>query len=633
VSDSRNPSPDDEAAPRSASWRRRVEEFKEGLDQRVRQQTDAAQDGARAAAGHVRDLRGSMEELAGELTDKWEQVKPGGPTPDEAPSDGPAPERDSSDDTDSNGPAVRFAQEFSERFEREVAADDVGKAWQERVREFRDNTHDWADQFAQRWANEEGDEDAPLVPDEPTAPVDPEPAVAEAQDAASAAPPIAQPPTATHEPTPVLDAAGARDEPRNASHQLPAPANMRVVLEPAALVASARRRSPRPWRYGIGASLLATVLAVAVWVVLRPPGAVVPAIAQATPAAAPRSATPPIATPDVSTYALLVGVNEYDHHANLVNPLVDVRAISEELRRHYGAETDLLENPTRVDFLTALQGLATRAYTVNSQLLVVFAGHGWFDTEQKRGFLALKDSKPFADDPLRDSLVPHEVVRTVLERLDCPHVLLMVDSCFGGTLDYTVAMARSGELYRPVSRPEYLRDKLRHRTRLYLSAGGREYVPDGRPGQHSPFTRGVLEGLRSYGGEYGVLTIEQLYYVYLDKVRPRPILGELDGNEPGSSFAFVAADAPAELPSPLQYGDLSVSVAPGDAMVTLSPTGTSVRGESAIPPDTATVGVRRFHVPVGEYALYASQDGYIEFSGAVNVEPGETAMDVRLEAE
>ena len=329
----------------------------------------------------------------------------------------------------------------------------------------------------------------------------------------------------------------------------------------------------------------------------------------------------------------MVGVNEYDHHPNLVNPLVDVRAIAGEMTRHYGVEVDVLADPTRGQFLTALQGLASRAYAVNSQLLVLFAGHGWFDTEQKRGFLALRDSKPFADDPLRDSLVPHEVVRTVLERLDCPHVLLMVDSCFGGTLDYTVAMARSGELYRPVSRPEYLRDKLRHRTRLFLSAGGREYVPDGRPGQHSPFSRGVLEGLRSYGGEYGVLTIEQLYYVYLDKVRPRPILGELDGNEPGSSFAFVAADAPSQTPSPLQYGDLTVSVTPAGAMVTLSPTGSLVRGESEIAADAAGVGVRRFHVAVGEYMLYASHNGYREFSRALDVEAGETAAEVRLEAE
>ena len=231
MSDSTSPSPDDEAAPRSAAWRRRVEEFKDGLDQRVRQQTDAAQDGARAAAGHVRDLRGSMEELAGELTEKWERVKPGGDTHDEPAAGGPE------DGGDADGAATRFAAEFAERFEREVAAaDDLGKAWQERVREFRDNTHDWADQFAQRWATEEeDDEDTSSPPDAPQSPADVG-AVVTAAQAAEATTAPATPPTVTHELTAILGPAGARDGRPDESHQLPAAAEAPVVVGPPALV-------------------------------------------------------------------------------------------------------------------------------------------------------------------------------------------------------------------------------------------------------------------------------------------------------------------------------------------------------------------------------------------------------------
>jgi hypothetical protein len=73
---------------------------------------------------------------------------------------------------------------------------------------------------------------------------------------------------------------------------------------------------------------------------------------------------------------------------------------------------------------------------------------------------------------------------------------------------------------------------------LYLSSGGKEYVPDGRPGQHSPFTRKFLEALRSYGGEDGVLTINEILS-YIEKVDPQPRFGEFGNNEPGSDFLFI----------------------------------------------------------------------------------------------
>ena len=482
-------------------WRRWVDEFKEDLDQRVREKTDAAQGGARAVAGRARDLRGGVEELASELIEKWGANAVADPRHGGSSWAGTVGGDSCADPSDHV--AARFRTELAERFEREVAAaDDLGKAWQERVRDFQNNTHEWADQFAQRWADEDATRQAESAPDNHGESF-PEPPTAGAGEREDHTAPPSKPSTAVSPATSTTSAAVA---------QIVDPIEIPVVIPSEIVVAASPPRRGRAWRVGSAAVLLAAVFAGVVWLVLPKGDDPVAATARA-----PLGGPPPIAAPaaalGVSTTALFVGVDEYDHHLNLANPVGDVRAIADEMSRHYGADVETLENPTRAEFLMALSRLATNVYDANSQLLVYFAGHGWFDTQQKRGFLALKDSKTLADDPLRDTLVPHEVVRTILERLDCPHVLLMVDSCFGGALDYAVAMARSGgEVYRPVSRPEYLRDKLRHRTRLYLSAGGREYVPDGRPGQHSPFSRGVLEALRSYGGDYGVLTIEQVYY-------------------------------------------------------------------------------------------------------------------------
>jgi hypothetical protein len=93
-------------------------------------------------------------------------------------------------------------------------------------------------------------------------------------------------------------------------------------------------------------------------------------------------------------------------------------------------------------------------------------------------------------------------------------------------------------MYKDVEKEDFIERKMKYKTRLYLSSGGKEYVPDGRPGQHSPFTRKFLEALRSYGGEDGVLTINEILS-YIEKVDPQPRFGEFGNNEPGSDFLFI----------------------------------------------------------------------------------------------
>jgi hypothetical protein len=75
-------------------------------------------------------------------------------------------------------------------------------------------------------------------------------------------------------------------------------------------------------------------------------------------------------------------------------------------------------------------------------------------------------------------------------------------------------------------------------TRKYLTSGSKEYVPDGRPGEHSPFARKLLDALRNYGGDDKILTLEEIS-TYVEKVSPQPRLGEFGINEPGSDFLFM----------------------------------------------------------------------------------------------
>ncbi|MFO0701106.1 MAG: hypothetical protein U0236_17930 [Nitrospira sp.] len=79
---------------------------------------------------------------------------------------------------------------------------------------------------------------------------------------------------------------------------------------------------------------------------------------------------------------------------------------------------------------------------------------------------------------------------------------------------------------------------MKYKTRRYLTSGGTEYVPDGRPGAHSPFARKLLEALRSYGGKDGYLTIDNIQQ-YVEKVTPEPRAGSFGAHDPGGDLVLL----------------------------------------------------------------------------------------------
>ncbi len=238
--------------------------------------------------------------------------------------------------------------------------------------------------------------------------------------------------------------------------------------------------------------------------------------------------------------ALIFAVNDYNEWGDLSNPIFDAKAIEEELKMNYGFETELVLNPTKIKILEKIREYAGKSYGEKDQLLIFFAGHGKFDEVTRMGYLAAADSK--INDLVADSFVSHSAYRDFINNIPCEHVFVMIDACFGGTFDQVLARAssRGGESsYYELTRAEFIERKLKYTTRKYLTSGGKEYVPDGRPGAHSPFARKTLEALRNYGGSDKVLTYTELL-TYFEALNPQPRSGEFGANEPGSDFIFVA---------------------------------------------------------------------------------------------
>lgn len=237
-------------------------------------------------------------------------------------------------------------------------------------------------------------------------------------------------------------------------------------------------------------------------------------------------------------YALMFATNVYDYYSDLVNPVLDAQTIGAELGASYGVQSEVVINPTLSEIAAKIREYATRLYKPEDNLMIFFAGHGVYDEVFKEGYVISRDSR--MDDVGKTSYLSHSNLRTMVNNIGCPHIFLVMDVCFGGTFDPNLASLHRGAAvhYADISTREFVQRKLKYKTRLYLTSGGNEYVPDGRPGFHSPFARRFIESLRYYGGDDGVLTTSEILQ-FVEKVNPQPRFGEFGDNEPGSDFILV----------------------------------------------------------------------------------------------
>jgi hypothetical protein len=240
---------------------------------------------------------------------------------------------------------------------------------------------------------------------------------------------------------------------------------------------------------------------------------------------------------DRTDYAVLFTTNDYDNWPDLVNPVNDGRQVADELRRNYGYKVDVVEGGSQSDILKKLREYAEKKYKPLDQLFIFFAGHGQYDKTFGEGFVVTKES--LANDEAKTTYLSHNRLRSIINNIPCDHIFLAMDVCFGGTFDQALAhRGMDDEVYKEASQAEMVTRKLTYKTRRFLTSGGKEYVPDGRPGMNSPFARKLLEAFRGRGGKDLILTLGELN-TYVEALKPQPRAGEFGDNAPGSDFVFV----------------------------------------------------------------------------------------------
>jgi len=172
-------------------------------------------------------------------------------------------------------------------------------------------------------------------------------------------------------------------------------------------------------------------------------------------------------------HAVVIGESAYRKFESLPTTINDARAVAKVLEEDYGFEVTRLENAESRQILAALQATAKRM-TPNDNLVVFYAGHGTLKND--KGYWQPVD----ADFDMSNWISP-AVIRDVLLDHPARRTLIIADSCYSGALARG-ALATAAD-----------RDK--KRARLVVSSGGNAPVIDSADGQHSMFTRALLDVL------------------------------------------------------------------------------------------------------------------------------------------
>jgi hypothetical protein len=228
-------------------------------------------------------------------------------------------------------------------------------------------------------------------------------------------------------------------------------------------------------------------------------------------------------------FGLIIGISNYRDESipDLVNPVTDAEQVYRALVSNYAFEEEnmhLLKDATRGDLIQALDELAGQV-TPDDNLLIFYAGHGWWDEEAKVGYWLPSD----ADSKIKTNWFRNSALVDYLKEINTRHTLLITDACFGGSIFRTRAAFPNREtayekLYELPSRKA-------------MTSGNLSEVPD-----NSSFTRYLVQRLNENEETY--ISSEQLYSSFriavINNSDAVPQYGEIGTvGDRGGDFIFI----------------------------------------------------------------------------------------------
>jgi len=170
-------------------------------------------------------------------------------------------------------------------------------------------------------------------------------------------------------------------------------------------------------------------------------------------------------------YGLFIGVSKYENpRLDLDRPLKDAKYLKEVLVNNYSfneSDITLLENPDRKNIIKEIFSLRSKL-TSNDNLLIFFAGHGFWDKDARQGYWWPSDS----DQENPSNWLSNSDLREQIRAITCGHVLLISDACFSGG----IFRSRGAEKLR--QGPLEYQVLYKMRSRRAITSGTLTTVPD-----------------------------------------------------------------------------------------------------------------------------------------------------------
>jgi peptidoglycan/xylan/chitin deacetylase (PgdA/CDA1 family) len=252
-------------------------------------------------------------------------------------------------------------------------------------------------------------------------------------------------------------------------------------------------------------------------------------------------ATAPATSLYRESWAVIVGIDEYEKWTKLRYAVNDAKAVRDMLVNKYGFKPEnvfSLHNAeaTRNNILSVLGDTLGNPERVkhDDRVFVFFAGHGatrQLASGRDLGYLVPVDA---GLTNYHGQAISMTNFRDIAEAIPAKHVFFVMDSCYSG-----LGLTRGG-----ATTPAYLQELTRRNARQILTAGGADQqVSDSGPNGHSVFTWTLLQALegRADLNNDGYVTASELATYTLPLVASlapqTPAFGSLPGSE-GGEFVF-----------------------------------------------------------------------------------------------
>lgn len=231
-------------------------------------------------------------------------------------------------------------------------------------------------------------------------------------------------------------------------------------------------------------------------------------------------------------YALLIAVEEYADPSlvSLSEPIKDAARLKEVLVSQYTfdpSDVTVLLNPTFEEIHVAFEVL-TKKVTSLDNLLIFYAGHGYFDEATNIGYWLPAD----AENKNRAKWFRNSSLVENIGAINSRHTLLIADACFSGGIFKTRSAINNADLD--------IANMMKRSSRKALTSGSLTTVPD-----KSVFMKYLLKTLQENENKY--LSTEDIY----DEVRismrnnasTKPQYGEIQNvGDEGGTFVLIKRD-------------------------------------------------------------------------------------------